>query len=205
MAILGGCLCLSAQAANLMVEVRIEGQATQNVQGAGAGFQGGSFGIQGGNRTVTRRESSTRQLLVMDGGTAMLSSVQTQPLRLRQVLIGPHGKVIAESYVFRSLGGGIRVRPQTRGEMVDIEVSAEEARPALNQPVATEVIQLSTLISGRIGEWILLGDDQRSGSDSGNGAGLDGVPGSSRGQWGQSSMDGSSGQKMWLRVQPQSF
>src|SRR5690606_24541114 len=110
---------------------------------------------------------NVQRLMVMDGGTAMLSSVQTQPLRLRQVVLGPYGKVVSEGYVYRSLGGGVRVTPRSRGEMVVIEIGAEEARPLPGQYQATEVMQLSTQVSGRMGEWIMLGDDQRSGGGGG--------------------------------------
>jgi hypothetical protein len=196
------CLSLQAMANHLMVEVRIEGQSAANQQGVGIGTQG----IQGGQRTVTRRETSTQRLMVMDGGTATLSSVQTEPLRLRQVIIGPYGKIISQGYVYRSLGGGIRVTPRSRGEMVDIEVGAEEAKPVPGQYQATEVMQLSTQISGRMGEWIMLGDDQRGGSGGGNraGGGYD-SNGGSAGGIGTRSDEYSSGQKVWLRVLPSSY
>src|SRR5690606_315880 len=169
------------------------------------GANGGGWGVQGGQRTVTRRETNVQRLMVMDGGTATLSSVQTQPLRLRQVILGPYGKIVSEGYVYRSLGGGIRVTPRTRGEMVVIEVGAEDARPLPDQPQATEVMQLSTQISGRMGEWIMLGDGQRGGSGGGGGYGGS-VGGASAGaQFGGSSGDSSSGQQIWLRVMPSPY
>lgn len=190
---------------NLMVEVRIEGQGVSSQQGIGVGVQGGGWGVQGGQRTVTRRETNVQRLMVMDGGTATLSSVQTQPLRLRQVILGPYGRIVSEGYVYRSLGGGIRVTPRMRGEMVVIEVGAEDARPAPGLPQATEVMQLSTQISGRMGEWILLGDDQRGGSGGGGGYGGS-VGGDSGGaQFGGRSGNSSSGQQMWLRVMPSPY
>jgi hypothetical protein len=206
LAILLGFYMQSTWAQNLMVEVRIDGQSAANQQGMGIGNQGGNWGIQGGQRTVTRRETNMQRLMVMDGGTATLSSVQTEPLRLRQVIIGPYGKIISQGYVYRSLGGGIRVTPRSRGEMVDIEVGAEEAKPVPGQYQATEVMQLSTLISGRMGEWIMLGDDQRGGSGGGSraGGGYD-SNGGSAGGIGTRSDEYSSGQKVWLRVMPSSY
>ena len=201
--VLGMCMSFSAQAGNLLVEVRIEGQSASDGQDVGLGVQNGLFGMQGARRTVTRRESNQQQLLVMDGGTATLSSVQTQPLRLRQVIRNAYGQIVSDNVVFRSLGGGIRVTPRSRGDFVEIEVGAEEARPVPGHPTATDVLQLSTQISGRMGEWIMVGDDQRSGSGGGNraGAGLDG----SGGGFGIGSRSGesSSGQQVWLRVMPQ--
>lgn len=190
---------------NLMVEVRIEGQGMSSQQDIGVGVQGGGWGVRGGQRTVTRRETNVQRLMVMDGGTATLSSVQTQPLRLRQVILGPYGKIVSEGYVYRSLGGGIRVTPRMRGEMVVIEVGAEDARPAPGQPQATEVMQLSTQISGRMGEWIMLGDDQRGGSGGGGGYGGSVGGGSAGAQFGGSSGDSSSGQQIWLRVMPSPY
>lgn len=201
-----GCLlavaCQGAWADNLMVEVRIEGQGSTNQQDVGIGVQGG-WGVHGGQRTLTRRETNVQRLMVMDGGTATLSSVQTQPLRLRQVVLGPYGKLVSEGYVYRSLGGGVRVTPRSRGEMVVIEIGAEEARPLPGQYQATEVMQLSTQVSGRMGEWIMLGDDQRSGGGGGNRAGgsYDPGRGGSAGM-GSRNEEFSSGQSVWLRVTP---
>jgi hypothetical protein len=194
-----------ALAANLMVEVRIDGQSTANQQGMGIGITDGGWGVQGGQRTVTRRETNVQRLMVMDGGTATLSSVQTQPLRLRQVVLGPYGRIVSEGYVYRSLGGGVRVTPRSRGEMVVIEIGAEEARPVPGQYQATEVMQLSTQISGRMGEWIMIGDDQRGGADSSGGYGGAAGRGAAGGQFGASSGETGSGQQVWLRVTPASY
>lgn len=194
-----------ALAANLMVEVRIDGQSTANQQGMGIGITEGGWGVQGGQRTVTRRETNVQRLMVMDGGTATLSSVQTQPLRLRQVVLGPYGRIVSEGYVYRSLGGGVRVTPRSRGEMVVIEIGAEEARPVPGQSQATEVMQLSTQISGRMGEWILIGDDQRGSADSSGAYGGEVRGGAAGGQFGGRSGESSSGQQVWLRVTPASY
>lgn len=195
----------SVLANNLMVEVRIDGQSSANQQGMGVGINEGGWGVQGRQRTVTRRETNVQRLMVMDGGTATLSSVQTQPLRLRQVIVGPYGKIVSEGYVYRSLGGGIRVTPRVRGEMVVIEVGAEDARSVPGQHQATEVLQLSTQISGRMGEWIMIGDDQRGGSGASGGYGGAAGAGSAGGQFGGSSGDSSSGQQVWLRVMPSPY
>ena len=202
--LLGG-LSVPVMANNLMVEVRIDGQSTANQQGMGVGINDGGWGVQGRQRTVTRRETNVQRLMVMDGGTATLSSVQTQPLRLRQVILSPYGKVISEGYVYRSLGGGIRVTPRSRGEMVVIDIGVEEAKPVLGQNQATEVLQLSTQISGRMGEWIMLGDDQRGGGGSSGGYGGAAGGGAAGGQFGGSSGESSSGQQVWLRVMPSSY
>lgn len=198
--------CVPAVAANLMVEVRTEGQSAANQQGIGVGGSNNGWGVQGSQRTMTRRDTNVQRLMVMDGGTATLSSVQTQPLRLRQVVISPYGKIVSQGYVYRSLGGGIRVTPRTRGEMVEIEVGAEDARPVPGQYQATEVMQLSTMISGRMGEWIMIGDDQRGGSGGGNrgGGGYDSNSGAGGGI-GTRSEDYSSGQTVWLRVTPSPY
>lgn len=197
---------MPAAASNLMVEVRIEGQGAASQQDIGVGVHGGGWGVQGGQRTVTRRETNVQRLMVMDGGTATLSSVQTQPLRLRQVILGPYGKIVSEGYVYRSLGGGIRVTPRTRGgDMVVIDVGAEDARPLAGQYQASEVLQLSTQISGRMGEWIMLGDDQRGGAGVSGGYGGSAGGGAAGAQFGGSSAERSSGQKVWLRVTPSPY
>lgn len=197
-----GLISTSVMAGNLVVEVRIEGQSTTRQQGVGAGIGDGGWGLQGRQRSVTRRETTTQHLLVMDGGTAKLSSVQTQPLRLRQVILGPYGKVVSEGYVYRSLGGGVRVTPRLRGERVDIEVFAEDANPAPGQYQQTEVIQLSTQINGRVGEWLMLGDDQRGASGGSRAGGAYDSNGVAGGGAAARRDDYGSGQTVWLRVTP---
>lgn len=197
-----GCLSFPALANNLMVEVRIDGQSASSQQGMGVGINEGGWGLQGRQRTVTRRETNVQRLMVMDGGTATLSSVQTQPLRLRQIIVGPYGKVVSEGYVYRSLGGGIRVTPRANGERVVIDVSAEEARPVPGQYQATDVMQLSTQISGRMGEWIMIGDDQRGSGGASSGYGGAAAGGAAGAQLGGSSGESSGGQQVWLRVMP---
>lgn len=198
-------VCVGASAAwaeaprNLMVEVRIEQNDSGNNQGVGIGAGYGAVQIIGNNRQVRRSESSQQRLLVMDGGTAMLNVGHTQPLRLRQVLIGPYGKVVSETYVIRSLGGGIHVAPRSRGDEVDVTVSAEEARPVPGNPLVAETLQLSIQVSGRIGEWLMIGDDQRSGTRGDQGVGVNGYGA----EVGQSGMESQGVQRVWVRVSPQ--
>ena len=141
-----GGFTLPALANNLMVEVRIDGLSAANQQGMGVGINEGGWSVQGRQPTVTRRESNMQRLMVMDGGTATLSSVQTQPLRLRQVIVGPYGKIVSEGYVYRSLGGGIRVTPRTSGERVVIEISAEEAKVHPRRNVLTRALGTDSTI-----------------------------------------------------------
>jgi hypothetical protein len=180
---------------NLMVEVRIDGKSSQDTQRIGVSGQQRSVGIHAGQRTVQRSQNSVQRILVRDGGTATLSSIQTQPIVLRQVLLSPYGSVMSESYVYQSLGGGIRVNPQSQGSRVLIEVSAEDAKPVANQPLAADTLRLSTQISGQMGEWIMIGDDERSQGRQRSNVGLTGA--------GQGSTSGGGYQRVWLRVTPQ--
>jgi hypothetical protein len=196
---------------NLMVEVRIEGKSSQDTQSVGGvvtsrqtigGQQSGvvvhsqpGVNVHAGQRTVKRTNSNVQRILVRDGGVATLSSIQTQPLVLRQAVIGPYGQVISETYVSQSLGGGIRVNPLSQGDRVIIEVSAEDAKPVRGQPMAADTLRLSTQISGQMGEWIMIGDDERNQGRQRSNVGLTGA--------GQESSSGGGYQRVWLRVTPQ--
>lgn len=179
---------------NLLVDVRVEGGSQSASQGFGLGVRE-RISLQGGERTVTRSQNAMQRLLVMDGGTATLSAIQTQPMRLRQVVMSPYGKVLSEQFVFRSLGGAVRVTPRTSGNRVVIEVSAEEAQAVPNQPMAAQTLRVMTQVSGEMGEWILIGDDERSDRNAREGAGLGGVYRQ------EESSTGS--QRVWLRVNAQ--
>ena len=103
-----------------------------------------------------------QRLQVMEGGRAFIQVGQSIPLPMRQLILGPNGVLVSETTQWHDIGTGFYASPQLVGDRVTIEIAPAHER-AGEQPGATEIRQLSTTVSGRLGEWINLGgSDQRS-------------------------------------------
>ncbi len=137
---------LAQSPVNLVIDVQVDSQSDL---------------ARGGYATRSRSTQSGQRLLVMDGGQASIHVGATQPLRLRQIQRGPWGEIIAEQIVYRALGSGFRVRPRLAGERVIVDITAisQEASPG---SASVSAVELATTISGRLGEWIPLGDSSAS-------------------------------------------
>lgn len=137
---------LAQSPVNLVIDVQVDSQSDVS---------------RGGYAARSHSTQSGQRLLVMDGGQASIHVGATQQLRLRQIQRGPWGEVIAEQIVYRALGSGFRVRPRLSGErvIVDITAASQEASPG---SASVSAVELATTISGRLGEWIPLGDSSAS-------------------------------------------
>lgn len=168
-----------ADPANLMIQVRIE----EGEQRAGRDRS---------DRQSSRQRSSIQQLRVVDGGSASLFAGETRPLRVRQLIYGPDGVLVADGFVLRSLGSSLQLRPRVHGERVSLEITARQERPATRAglpPGSSELEVLSTQVVGPLGEWLLLGSDSRQ------------EQARDRNGPGYREREGSSSRQIWLRAE----
>lgn len=154
---------------NLMIEVQVDSARQDSRSGVQAWAGSSGFGVQGTDQRQTRSGHSGQRLLVMDGGQAAIRVGSTRPLRLRQVQRGPWGEVVSEQIVYRSLGTGFKIRPRLMGERVAIDIlsSTQESGATPSQPNQVNALELSTTVSGRLGEWIELGDNVETSDGAG--------------------------------------
>jgi len=143
---------------NLMIEVQVDSARQDNRSGVQAWAGSGGISVQGIDQRQTRSGHSGQRLLVMDGGQAAIRVGSTRPLRLRQIQRGPWGEVVSEQIVYRSLGTGFKIRPRLMGDRVAIEILASTQETG-GAPDQVNALELSTTVSGRLGEWIELGDN----------------------------------------------
>ena len=133
---------------------------------------------QGANRARARIYSTrsleddrkTQQIQVLEGNRALISVGQSVPVMQRQVVQSPWNTQVVDSTQYRDVTSGFYVRPRLRGDRVTLEISAQNdalATGSGNQPI-TRVQQLNTTISGRLGEWMVLGDTSQQASDDGS-------------------------------------
>lgn len=117
----------------------------------------------------TRRrndEGSAQQLQVMEGRWATIRAGQAIP----QVTLHtrPSGDV-EQGIEYRDVDTGFEVRPQVRGERVILEVRPFRAAPSRRGAGVIEQQEISTTVSGRLGEWIELGGVSEQHEESGVG------------------------------------
>lgn len=165
----------------LMISVRSDGESTD--AGAGGGLQGnvriinGQVGA-GGTASVYSSSRASRndissQVQTIDGGRAVLHVGQSFVVPMRQVLIGPGGAIVADTLVQRQIDSGFVATPRLAGNTVMVEISPqlETFSPQPGQPAgAIRTERLSTTVSGRVGEWMVLGG--ASSADSGSSGGV---------------------------------
>ena len=140
-------------------------------------------------------DKKTQQVQVVEGGRALISAgkvlaVPQHPQGVRrwvpdssavtlpqhQVVQSPWGAQVIDGTQYRDLSSGFYVRPRISGERVTLEISVQDATlapgdpsftPSFTLPVTREQ-QVSTTVSGRLGEWMELGGISRQTADDGS-------------------------------------
>lgn len=131
---------------------------------------------QGANRARARIYSTrsleddrkTQQIQVLEGNRALISVGQSVPVMQRQVVQSPWNTQVVDSTQYRDVVSGFYVLPRVNGDRVTLEISAQNDTLAPNSgnPPTTRVQQVNTTVSGRLGEWLVLGDTSRQAADN---------------------------------------
>lgn len=144
---------------------------------AGAGTAGGlQVGVgQGANRVQARVVDSesagvdhkSQQVQVLEGARALIKVGQSVPTVQRQTIQSPGQTQVIESTQYRDVSSGFYVVPRLIGDRVTLEISSQN--DSLTQPqggnVVTQIQQVTTALSGRLGEWLVLGESGRQSSE----------------------------------------
>lgn len=115
-------------------------------------------------------DDKTQQIQVLEGNRALLSVGQSAPLPQRQIVVqSPWRTGVIESTQYRDVNSGFYVLPRLNGDRVTLEISAQndalEATTNDASPVRTQ--KVLTTVSGRLGEWLVVGDAmQQTGNDT---------------------------------------
>jgi len=128
----------------------------------------------GGGSTVRGRvldsqssqdENATQRLQVLEGGQAFIRAGQSVPVQGQTVISTPQGAQTVDSVQFRDVTSGFYVRPRVSGDIVTVEINQQRDTPGVGGSV--NVQQASSVVSGRLGEWMELGGiaQQRSQQD----------------------------------------
>ena len=138
----------------------------------------------------TRSENAGQLVQTVEGSVAFIQVGRTLPIPMRQATIGPGGAVISETVVLHDVGRGFFATPRVNGERVTIDISQRAdslgGGPARGS-ISTQ--QLSTTVSGRLGEWIELGGTSQQ------------VGGNQAGSFGRATSGGQDTGSIWLKLE----
>lgn len=109
-------------------------------------------------------DRKTQQLQVLEGNRALVRSGQNVPVPVRQVIQRPWGTEVVESTEYKQVDSGFYVLPRVNGDRVTLEISAQNdaLAPGGTYPT-TRTQQTSSTLSGRLGEWMVVGGIGRGG------------------------------------------
>lgn len=100
-------------------------------------------------------DKKVQQLQVTEGNRALVRTGQTVPVPQRQVV--NWGRQVIETTQYRDVSSGFYVLPRIHGDNVTLEVSTQNDTLAPDQPSEIRVQNAASTVSGRLGEWIVIG------------------------------------------------
>jgi type II secretory pathway component GspD/PulD (secretin) len=124
-----------------------------------------SLKVQALNNQNLERDHNTQRIQVLDGGHALIYIGKSLPVPLRNTIYTSQGTRVIESTEFRDATIGFIVAPSVSGNKVTLEVSPQRNTPDHQLPGAISVQQINTSISGKLGEWMNLGNMERNRSN----------------------------------------
>ena len=149
-----------------------------------AGSLSGRVGVSSGGGASTRLDARitdsnsasdsrvTQTLQVLEGNVAVIQAGTSQPVPNRIVTRTPGGGVVVtDTTAYRDVTTGFSVLPRVSGERVTLEINPQ--RDTINANAgpggSVNVQRASSVVSGRLGEWIELGGMSQIETRSGSG------------------------------------
>jgi type II secretory pathway component GspD/PulD (secretin) len=124
-----------------------------------------SLKVQVFNNQNLERNNNTQHVQALDGGHALIHIGKSLPIPIRNIIHTPQGTRVIESTQFRDATIGFIVAPSINGNNVTLEVSPQRNTPNHQLPEAINVQQINTSVSGKLGEWMNLGNMERNRSN----------------------------------------
>lgn len=139
---------------------------------------GANLSYRGADGNVHYRTSSTQAeddsrnthfVLTMEGQPAFIATGQDVPYVYHNATVAPFGAVVSEGIAYQNVSSGVYVTPRVLGETVTLEIAPRLERLDPNASGAIQTQSATTIVSGRLGEWIRVGGASESlaGGDAG--------------------------------------
>lgn len=125
----------------------------------GVTVQSGSTRVEGRaiNSRSARDDGVTQTVQVLEGSDAFIRMGQSAPVQSTQVIRTPRGTQITQGTDFVDADTGFYVTPRVNGDRVTLEISTSRDRLRNPNSGAVNIQRVSTVVSGRLGEWIEIG------------------------------------------------
>lgn len=177
---------LDREPRRLMIRVRQEREENLDALGASVGARvrvgdatvsAGRTGPGAGNRarvdvygTDSRDEGvTTQKVQTLEGRAALVRAGTSVPVGERYVFVGPGGAGVASTVRYLDLATGFYALPRLSGDRVTLELSPFAARPAGVGGGVVDTQAASTVVSTRLGEWVVVASSVESAQDRGTG------------------------------------
>jgi hypothetical protein len=121
-----------------------------------------------GSRSVQTDEQNTSSVRALEGSEAYISVGQSVPITSTTVTSGWHPPVAQQSVSYRDVTSGFYATARVSGDLVTLEISSrQQAYRPRDGTIDTK--GATSVVTGRLGEWIELGAvrEAQSGSSSG--------------------------------------
>lgn len=167
----------------LLISVRQDNDIASDETSVGLGARlGGGGNVLRGSVYGTRGDASDRadqQVQTVEGGPAVIRIGRSLPVQMQQLAFGASGVVVSQSLVYRDIGSGFQALATLAGERVTVEISPQQESLSSTQgDGATRSSRIFTTVSGRLGEWIVLGGSGQRSDDSRSSSAPHSTPGS---------------------------
>ncbi len=114
----------------------------------------GALGAESSSST----DDVTQQIRTLEGHPALIRVGRSQPFNTVGVVPAPGGSAVVAGTAFAESGTGFHVRPRLAGDLVTLELWAENTRGEGPVVVGQD---LRTTVTGRLGQWIEVGSALR--------------------------------------------
>ena len=124
--------------------------------------------VVAGSRSVRTDQQNTSSIRALEGSEAYISVGQSVPITSTTVTTGWHPPVAQQSTSYRDVTSGFYATARVSGDLVTLEISSrQQAYRPRDETIDTK--GATSVVTGRLGEWIELGAvrEAQSGSSSG--------------------------------------
>jgi hypothetical protein len=132
---------------------------------------------QGEDRLRARAQSTrslqgdhkSQQVQVLEGKRAYIQAGTAAPIPQRQIVQSPRGTQVIDTTGYRNVTSGFYVLARVSGDRVTLEIGAQNDSISSDQRgyPAADIQQAATTLSGRLGEWLVVGDIAQQQESSG--------------------------------------
>ena len=156
----------------LLVSVRNASRQELMRKGGGVSGElstdGARVDVHGSAGNARESNEGVASVAVLEGSAALINDGASVPIVTAIAGGGGRRPWIAAQTEYRNFGNGFVVTPRVNGEVVVLDIS-QRAEAMRNGTIETQ--QLETQVSGRVGEWMALGDVRSTANVSRSGVG----------------------------------